>query len=157
VNALIALLFVLASIALAVLPRRDAATPGWTLLRCFFPSWRFFEEIDPAPLLSYRLADSEPPGAWRAADLSPPPRRAGDLLLHPNGNLQLAYRSLIERLLSELDAPDPTVLVSYQLLRHLVTTELMAERAPAQGARYQFRLCSGDDGSELFVSAIHDR
>jgi len=156
VNWLIAALFLLACVALALLPRRNATSHAWTLLRSFFPSWRFFEAIDPPPLLSYRLIDGEPAGAWRAADITPPPRRALDMLLNAQGNLQLAYRSLTERLLSELDAPDPAALVSYQLLRRLVTTQLMAASSRELVQRYQFRLCSGDDGSELFVSAVHE-
>src|SRR5262245_44602267 len=89
---------------LVLLPRRDVSLPAITLLRCFFPAWRFFEEIAPSPVLSHRLATSgqDVDAAIWVNSLVPPPRRASALWLNAAGNLYLAYQTLVERLHSEL-------------------------------------------------------
>lgn len=132
----------IACVVLAILPRRDVHGRGLALLRCFFPSWRFFEQIEPGPSLQVRCAPpGQPFGPWRDA-WTPAPRTAAALIVNARGNLELAYQSLVDQLWSERqDAPeDPGASITYQLVRRLVEVECLqpVERAP--GSRYCFGL-----------------
>jgi hypothetical protein len=108
--------------------RHSARSPVWMLLRCLFPSWRFFEDIAEGPELGYRIAaGGKEYGPWQRA-LIPPPRSLGALFVNTRGNLNLCYRSLVERLCDDIDeARDATPeeleqMVSYRLVRRLVET-----------------------------------
>src|ERR1700753_1303186 len=89
---------------LVVLTLRQAREPltgtTWLLLRSLFPSWRFFEDIDPVPELEFRVTEGEGFGPWQRA-LTPVARRG--LFYNPRGNLGLLYRSLVEELAAELE------------------------------------------------------
>ena len=157
-NVLIALGALSILLALVLAKRRPARAPAWTLLRALFPSWRFFENISPAPLLSYRVARAhEEFGAWQTA-LPPVPRTPLSLVLNPRGNLHLASRSLVERFLDDLESMAPEEAaesVSYQLVQRLVQSEL-GTSAPAEDRRYQFKLTLPDESEgDVFVSAVH--
>jgi hypothetical protein len=155
----------LAIVALLVLlPRREVSLPAIALLRCFFPAWRFFEEIAPSPVLSHRLATSgqDVDAATWVNSLFLPPRRASALWLNAAGNLYLAYRSLVERLHSELDAPEQNPHIIAQTVSYRLVQALVAERVRnalplgAAAAHYQFRLIdSADPAATLFLSEIH--
>jgi hypothetical protein len=130
-----------------------------SLFRCLLPSWRFFDQVEPAPVLRFRSA---PVGAafgdWQDA-LIPPPRTPGSLLFNPAGNLHLACRSLVEQLLADLeDAAElgraPHELVSYQLVCALVQRRL---NTPADARiRYQFCLLEAESApAPLFLSRVH--
>ena len=153
--------------ALALAGRR--AVPGRALvwLRAFFPSWRFFEDLGPAPTLEWRDGpDEDALGPWRPA-LAMPPRPLTATVFNPKGNLRFAEHALVEHLLSDLDdVPDDapervTALVSYRLVERLV----MAERASVAGAPpggcVQFRIVLrapgllSDDAEVALVSAVH--
>jgi hypothetical protein len=150
-----------ACLVLALLPRHTIQGRGLALLRCFFPSWRFFEEIAPGPTLYVSTSSADAPiQSWREA-WAPSPRTAAALLVNARGNLELAFQSLIDELWSELeDAPAaPEELIAYQLVRLLIEVECLnsAERAP--GRRYRFKLIdaeSGETGREPFVSREHE-
>jgi hypothetical protein len=150
-----------ACLVLALLPRRTVQSRGLALLRCFFPSWRFFEEIAPGPTLYVSTSPTDSPiQSWREA-WSPAPRTASALLVNARGNLELAFQSLIDELWSELaDAPaSPEDLIAYRLVRQLIEVECLnpAERAPGQ--RYRFKLIDaegGETGRESFVSREHE-
>ncbi len=157
-NVLIALGALLGLVALVLAKRRPARSPAWTLLRALFPSWRFFESITPAPILSYRVAREHGNfGAWQAA-LPPVPRTPLSLVLNARGNLHLASRSLVERFLDDLESMTPeeaTESVSYQLVQRLVQREL-GQSSPAEDRRYQFKLTLPDESDgDVFVSEIH--
>ena len=145
-------LSLLAALALLVrLPRRDVRSPALALLRSLFPAWRFFEALDPGPLLSYRVALPDgSQSAWLAALPPPEPHR---LLLNARGNLRLACQSLVEQFASELAAGPavPEQLVSFWLVDALVQDCVVRAHADAQ--RYQFRLSAREPVEhELFVS-----
>jgi hypothetical protein len=141
-------------IALVLAPRKLVRAPAFGLLRCLFPSWRFFEAISPPPRLSYRsLMPGQPPGPWLDA-LVPEPRAPSALLLNARGNLFLACQSLEEQLCADLETAsgDVTQLVSYRLVQTLVALR-MPDSAPCQ---FQFRLSENDaTEQEIFVSSVH--
>lgn len=148
---------------LVLLPRRDVPAPAVTLLRCFFPAWRFFEEIARSPVLSHRLATSGQ--GLDAADwvvsLAAPRRGLSSLWLNAPGNLYLAYQSLVERLLTELDesGQNPAAIaqtVSYRLVQGLVAERVRNALPLGAAGQFQFRLSeSSDPTATLFVSEIH--
>ena len=158
-NAAVALGALVILVGLVLGRRRETRAPAWTLLRCLFPSWRFFESITPAPILSYRVAHADQDfGAWQDA-LPPVPRTPLSFLLNPRGNLRLACQSLVERLLDDLDslsAEEAPQSVSYRLVQQVVLTKLDDLAGLPAGRRYQFQVTLPDsDDGPCFVSAIH--
>jgi len=136
-------------------------------LRAFFPSWRFFEDLGPAPTLEWRDGPSEDTlGPWRVA-LTMPPRPLSAVVFNPAGNLRFAEHALVEHLLSDLDdlqedhPEQVTSLVSYRLVVRLVLAERAACTAVRQGGWVQFRVvlrapgAAADDAEIALVSAVH--
>jgi hypothetical protein len=134
------------------LSRRPLSGTAWMLLRSLLPSWRFFEDVEPGPALSFRVASSDGQyGPWREA--IEPRAGASALLLNAEGNLRLSYQSLVEQLEAELDGVELTVapnLVPYRLVQRLV--EQRAKQQSGDVRRYQFRIGDADDG---FISEEH--
>ncbi|MGC4087903.1 MAG: hypothetical protein QM756_08405 [Polyangiaceae bacterium] len=144
-------LLLLALTALLWLMRgAELKSPAWQLLRCLWPSWRFFDAIGKLPELSARVSG----GDWRPVLLAQR-RKAWSLLFDAQHNLELYYGSLLERLLEELDGKQREQLpsqVSYTLVQRLVESRLGA----ASSAGYQFRLSDGDSGEVWFESETHE-
>jgi len=153
--------------ALALAGRR--AVPGRALvwLRALFPSWRFFEDLGPAPVLEWREGPTEEAlGSWRPA-LAMPQRRLTATVFNPEGNLRFAEYALVEHLLSDLDdVPDEapervTALVSYRLVERIVRAERSAAPSEPAGRFFQFRVVLKAPGAEsdaidiALVSAVH--
>jgi len=147
----------------AALPRVDIRNPVLALLRVLVPSWRFFDAISAPPDLLARVAGPDGVfGPWLTV-LATPPRSWWNVAWHPNGNLSLACRSLVDRLANEADAlvADASVdgLVTYQLVLDLVRVSLPG----ADGATLvQFKLSDGPwpdqpEAEDLLVSAVHPR
>jgi hypothetical protein len=153
----VALVFLSLLAWLVLAPRRSVRAPAFSLLRCFFPAWRFFEEVDSPPLLSYRVTVAgQLPGPWTLA-LSVEPMRARALVLNARGNLHLACQSLVERLNSDIESSDATKateLIAYQLVQALVRLRVEATATGPRERVYQFRLTAWND-EELFMSASH--
>ncbi len=156
---LAALLFGLLVLLTLRQSRRPLSSKAWLLLRSLLPSWRFFEDVVPGPRLWFQVAaQGQDFGPWQPALV--PPQRVR-FLLNPEGNLQLAYQSLVEQLQAELDGmPFETAptLTPYRLVQ-----ELVKERARGLGdtcavlpTRYRFRLCSAEDGEVAFQSEEHE-
>lgn len=135
------------------LSRRPLRSKAWLLLRSLFPSWRFFEDVEPGPELCYRVAPRGGEyGEWQGV-LEPRAASHG-LVLNAAGNLRLAYQSLIEQLEAELDGVQRNVaptLVPYRLVQRLVEQRLRSAGNGA-GFRYQFRIGDASDG---YVSEEH--
>lgn len=125
---------------------------AWTLLRCLFPSWRFFEDVEPGPALTFAVAEQGASfGPWCEGLVAPTAR---GFFLNAAGNLALAQQSLVEQLLHELDGTredEVLALVSYQLVQRLIAER--ARELGVVGARYKFRL--GFGGEAAFESAEH--
>lgn len=122
-------------------------------LRAFFPSWRFFEDVEDVPTLLYRRASLGGLwGPWKPC-LSRPRRRISAILLNPEGNLALAYGSLIQQLLVDLpehpqDADAVEQSVPYAVVHALVVRTLHSEGL-SPGTRYQFKITASPAGSGL--------
>jgi len=141
-------------VVLAVLGRHPIDSRCLALFRVLLPSWRFFEDIAPAPRLWCRVARrGEDFGGWREL-LSAPTRGAGALLLNPAGNLHLACHAALEQFQSELEAAPPDMpvgeLIGYGLIANMVAYELKTAEPAGPELRFQFRLADG--GHELLIS-----
>lgn len=158
------LLFLLVVVLLTLAARVGSSDRRLQLLRALFPSWRFFETVEGAPLLSFRVLDDRgEPGPWRRAI----PARARGLwraCWNPQGNLRLAEAAIVEQLLDELAALGPVAvevaeaLPGYRLTQRVALVSGAAELVP--GTRYQLRLASYTPGAdpaeeELWVSGIY--
>jgi hypothetical protein len=146
-NLAVGVLFAGLLVGLVLAPRKLIDAPSFTLFRCFFPAWRFFEAIGPSPKLSYRLIVAEQPGPWTDVLVSEP-RALSALILNARGNLQLACQSLVEQLHGDLQiipSADVTQLVSYQLVNNLVASCITADLELGAGHRYEFRIVAPRD------------
>jgi hypothetical protein len=167
----------LAYFALLVLVSRwkTATVPSRAvqLLRAFFPSWKFFDDIGDEVLLYLRAGPGsgdhdgdgdDALGPWEPG-LPRPARRWTALVLNAEGNFLLACGSLVQQLLDELHGADPAhpervaESVAYELTRNLVRF-MLTRRAPLPpGTRYQFKLrLRGVDGAaeDVLVSPVYE-
>ena len=132
--------------SLRAVPMRSALVQR---LRAFFPSWKFFAEIEETPELLVRVgADADALGAfercWPKLE-----RRVRSLLLNPEGNLILAYDSLLAELLADAEQHEASLgeRVSYRLVERLVEFWL-AQRPDAEQIRhYQFKVVTTVPGA----------
>ena len=105
------------------------------LLRGFFPSWRFFDEVGAELRLEVRSGDSaQKLGEWRSV-LSPIPRSTKNIFVNPKGNDLHACHNLLIQLNSDIQEFGTNVT---QRPSYAVTRNLARERADSQA--YQFRL-----------------
>ncbi|HEX4457220.1 MAG TPA: hypothetical protein VIA18_04580 [Polyangia bacterium] len=126
---------------------KSAAVPSRAvqLMRAFFPSWKFFDDIGDEPQLYMRAGVSAALGEWEPA-LPRPRRRWRALVLNADGNLLLACGSLVQQLCDELEAADPAhpervaQSVAYELTRNLVQFRLRERAVLPAATRYQFKL-----------------
>ncbi len=147
---------------------------GIFLLRAFFPSWKFFDELGEVPALEFRFAiRGVELGPWiSAADR--PRSRIHQLLYHAEGNLYLANQSLLKHLLADLaelqeggqvgGQTEVQSLVSYDLVQRWVrqrvrtivleSSEGQNELVPTTQVDYQFRLRSCVDPVFLSRSPV---
>src|SRR5688572_1243119 len=92
-------------------------------LRAFFPSWKFFDHAGHVPVLLARVgASAGALGPWQAC-LAPAPRPWHAPLIDAEASLLLAYGSLLQQLIGDLEElpedDDGHGTVSYELVHHL--------------------------------------
>ncbi|MEE9386055.1 MAG: hypothetical protein V3V08_21805 [Nannocystaceae bacterium] len=76
--------------------------PALLLLRALLPAWRFFDDIEEAQVLMYRIEETSGKlGPWKRC-LRRPPRTLGSLFTNAEGNLFLACGSVVEQLVEQL-------------------------------------------------------
>jgi hypothetical protein len=166
-DVLIASALIVALIALGFAKRRHVPSHTLALFRVLLPSWRFFEEIAPAPHLLCRFgSDHGDLGPWQVL-LQSRSRTPLNLMLNARGNLRLACHSVLEHLQDDLETlpadRDPTDLVAYQLVRNIVLDELAARPEARDAPRFQFCIAdtmpsaAGRIDAPLLLSEIHDR
>lgn len=152
-----ALPLLLALLLLLTLLQSRQALRGrsWLLLRSLFPSWRFFEDVEPGPEASFAVAT--PGGTF--GDFQPllgaAPTRG--FFLNAAGNLHLARQSLVDQLWAELDGvrvDDAPRLVPYRLLQRLIVERSEELGLKLPGGRYKFRL--GTEANVDFESEEHE-
>jgi hypothetical protein len=135
--------------------------PVLIFVRALFPSWRFFDHLGHVPHLYYRLQTEEHTGFgnWELA-LKHKKRTFRCLFLNPHDNLQMAYQSLVEQLVSELQEPSENQsdilpgTVSYNLVQNFVRFQIMSHlNENRRDLKFQFKVVVDED--DLFISLIH--
>lgn len=75
---------------------KELSSKSTSLLKCFFPNWRFFEFLRPIPILYVRYGRTEASlSDWQRVV----PQRTRDLesfIVNPMGNYQLALNTMVE-------------------------------------------------------------
>jgi hypothetical protein len=117
---------------------------GWMMLRVFFPSWRFFDNLDWVPQLRFRIVGQTDDHWYDIFD--PEPRTLSTIFLNPRGNFRMAAHSLVEQFSNDMaevnDDSKVENLISYQLVKQLVEFRMVELGLAQEGVRYQFRLDS---------------
>jgi hypothetical protein len=110
------------------------------LLPLLIPSWRFFDLPGERYIFSFRSA---PEGEWKAA-IAEPQRRWWNLFYNPQGNLALAFHSIVERVVIEVgDAVNIEAFeasLSYKQLLCVVKTAAFGDNT----SNVQFRIRAND-------------
>jgi hypothetical protein len=131
------------------------------LLRSFFPSWKFFDDIGPELSLEIRLDSHE---EWKNC-LPPISRSIRSLFLNPESNYLHACHNLLNHLsvdISELDTEDPkkvAALTTYKVVKNLARFQIKKLSLAATPYSYQFRLCARlNDGTleQILVSPVYE-
>jgi hypothetical protein len=154
------LIYFLALSAFTLLKRRTVPGKTLYLLRALFPSWRFFEDFDGESALFLRQSCSTGNFSEWQRCLPRAERRAHHLLFNPKTNYILAVGSLVQQLLAEISDLDCTnaqsieKLVSYQMVRNLVESELAKSQSVPRASQYQFKV-SGS-GEDWLVSPVYE-
>jgi hypothetical protein len=129
-----------------VVPVKSAAVQR---LRAFFPSWKFFDDVGVVQVLMVRVGrDENDLGEWTHC-LHRVRRRWYAPVVNPEATLHLAYGSLLQQLVAEVEEMpvpyDVESAVSYQLTHHLVRATLTAR----PGLWYQFKVCVVEPGRDV--------
>jgi hypothetical protein len=110
-----------ALLALTLRKRWGTVDGPWLFFfRAFFPNWKFYHGINPAPRLYARGQSAH--GAWTAWQLIAPRARlsAHHLLHNPAVNLALAHQNLVDHLAHDINSlpegADIREKVTYQLV-----------------------------------------
>jgi len=146
----IVLIFVYFAVILILSLKSPKSVPGKLafLLRAFFPSWKFFEDCEYAPLLFYRVKEKNQEFEPWAPCLEKPKFQLSSLLLNPHGNFLLLSSSLILQLVGDLEEADERFAndleksVAYQLTKNLVSYQIKKTRVEQRDIKYQFKLCA---------------
>ncbi len=157
--ALIFGLFLIALLAFTPLAKRFLKNRTFLLLRAFFPSWKFFEDVFEMPTLYFRTrpAGESEFGPWVNC-FSKIKRTPWMPLLNPEGNLLLAKYSLLQQLqydLEEVKAGQESTFVdsvSYRLTKALAE-DTMTQKGIAKGSEFQFKVSVVED---TLVSITHE-
>ena len=133
------------------------------MLRALVPSFRFFDDAAPVPVLLVRTGiAADALGPYRAV-LPPVGRTFGTLFVNAHGNLRLAYFGLLEQLVADLnhlpdnDSEAARALVSYELVQGLAHECAQRELVDA-AVCFQFKLqlpSPSAHAEDLLVSAVH--
>lgn len=108
------------------------ANPRLKLLRVFFPSWRFFDTVQPIPKIQYRISeDGNTYSDWMDFELVRTPRKLKHLLHNPDENLRIALQIQFEQLLNDIaesketEAKNFESLTSYKIVSTAIKTQIL--------------------------------
>lgn len=146
--------------------------PWLFFFRAFFPNWKFYHGINPAPRL-YVRGHSEL-GTWSHWYLIYPrlPRKLIHLVHNPAVNLALTHQNLVDHLANDIndlpDEGDVRTLVTYQLVTQLARQAMqggcwgdqpmIADNKTSSMTGFQFEvrmeLPEGDDSQTMLKSPV---
>lgn len=109
------------------------------LLRILIPSWRFFDRLGRVPELLYRVKNNGEWGNWGTC-FERPQRKLWHLFSNPHGNMYLAYRSLVDRLIDDSQkTQDLEKEISFQLIKNLVHQTILKNKT-SKTTHYAFKI-----------------
>lgn len=136
------------------------------LLRGFFPSWRFFDDLGAELVLEARVGTTaESLGPWR--NCLPQIRRSWrNFVINPEGNFLHACHNQMSHLNADVQATgSPEQLeskTSYLITRRLVEYQFLRQNLAKAPYHYQFRLAAryeqepGRPDDYVLVSTVHE-
>ena len=108
-------------------------------IRVFIPTWRFFDRIGRVPELYYRVKFNGKLGPWQPV-FEKPERKFYHLFVNPEGNLYLAYQSLLDRLLD--DSQNKSInfeeQISFQQIKNLVHSKAL-KSSHKEATHFEFK------------------
>lgn len=124
-SSIVVLLWLALIIALSLTKRRQLGSRRLSLMRALFPSWRFFDQLEHVPKIFFRFSTEEGQYTpWQQLQLRTP-RKFSALFFNPIGNLNFAFHSLTEQLISDVnDYQNFQETVSYRLMVEMVRFNL---------------------------------
>ncbi len=132
----------------------------FSLFRVFFPSWRFFQEVAYVPMVHVKVFTTD----FREQEWQPLitklQRSALRLFYNPRANLTLAYQSLLEQVVQDIndfenkDMDKFQFTNSYQLVNNLVQFKLREFVDFNQIVKYQFKIRLIKQGDERDVHDV---
>ncbi|WP_416561012.1 hypothetical protein ACHEXL_05515 [Limnohabitans sp. yimb22184] len=144
--------------------------PWLFFFRAFFPNWKFYHGISPAPRLYVRAQSVS--GGWSVWRLVYPrlPRQAWHLFHNPAVNLALTHQNLVDHLANDInDLPEGADIrdrVTYQLVSQLARQAVeggsrndqavMAQLTIGKLSAYQFEIrmeLPGSNRSDLMLQS----
>ncbi len=160
------LFYFLALALISIAPSKAVQNPALQLLKPFFPSWKFFDEIGFASQLWVRVAPHAAAlGAW---ELALPQTRRDWQHLFVNGpeGLSLAYHSLLQQTLTEANTWDLETRgtfdhsTAFKLTHRLALHSLKGVDQLTPGSCYQFKIRATDAntpaGEDRLISPIYE-
>lgn len=113
-----------------------------SLLKCFFPNWRFFEHLRPIPILYVRYQVNESPYSPWERVIPQRIRKLNSLFFNANGNYVLALFTAIENFTAicmETDEnSDPMKSEEYKVINSLIQDFLKHKKITS--GNYQFKI-----------------
>jgi hypothetical protein len=166
--------FFFLTVVTSFLNRSHFPSQALLLIRVFFPSWKLFDQIGHVSQLYYRVCSDEISDfeEWKPSVIHSyshsrmnshmhTQRKFSDLFLNSHGNLQLAYQSLVDRLVSDTqdlyESPPHVLLetVSYRLVQNRIQKEILnTQDGRKNSVRFQFKIVI--DQEDFLVSPIHE-
>lgn len=141
--------WVAAMVAIAFVSFRSSPSlqgPAAHLLKSLFPSWRFFDDAGPIPVLFVRTGpDRDRLGPWIAATTRPRPRLC-HLLVNAEVLEHLAHETAVARLIDDIAELDDdrhdtlAQMVSYRMVARLA--QLWARARQPHASMHQFKVAS---------------
>ncbi len=109
-------------------------------IRVLIPTWRFFDRLGRVPELLFRVKFGGKFGPWLPV-LEKPTRKFYHLFLNPEGNLHLAYNTLVDRVLddSQNKSIDFENQISFQQIKNLVHQKALTS-ATKETTHFEFKV-----------------
>ncbi|MEK6554886.1 MAG: hypothetical protein AABZ31_06590 [Bdellovibrionota bacterium] len=138
------------------------------LLRSFFPSWKFFDDVGPEIRLEVRCGTSETAlGDWTNC-LPPIPRSAATLFVNPAAAYLHACHNHLNHFnadIAESDTERPELLAektTYKITRNLVQVQIKKLKLAQAPFTYQFRISANyikdlnREADHILISPVYE-
>lgn len=153
-------------IGLSFQERRQLGSRRLSLFRALFPSWRFFDRLEHVPKIFVRMHSGD--GNW--SEWTPLfqrwSRSVVNLFFNPQGNLEFAFHSLTEQLISDLNEADLTkkkeqdfsetvsCRLAERMVRLMVTERFSSQVDQGAKSEFQFKISVIETTSQQAIGDV---